>query len=372
MKFYRRGRMYWVTLQFRGKQIRRSLQVTNKKLAEKIAGKIQTEVAEGKWLDRRPDQNTTLKQLIERYLAEHSKRNKTHTSYVRDQSLSDHLLKFFGDERLLRDITPKLIAEYKSKRREEQAAAKTVNSELALLSHAFKRAVAEWEWTDKNPVIGVSRERVDNHIERWLTLQEEKALLDASPDWLQEIILFAINTGLRQSEILDLEWPRVDLFRRTITLLKQKNKSVDTLPVNARALEVLTARAKVRSLVSDFVFANNEGKRRDARNLLRAFYIARDEAGITNFRFHDLRHTFATRLVQAGVDVYTVQKLGRWKTIQMVMRYAHHYPESLRPGIEALDRVGTLSVSTLSAQRNKKGLTPKSQPVDFQSCGGRI
>ena len=72
---------------------------------------------------------------------------------------------------------------------------------------------------------------------------------------------------------------------------------------------------------------------------MRAFYLARKRAGILPLRFHDLRHTFATRLVQAGVDIYTVQKLGRWKNISMVMRYAHHYPESLRAGIEVLDGV---------------------------------
>ena len=68
----------------------------------------------------------------------------------------------------------------------------------------------------------------------------------------------------------------------------------------------------------------------DAHNLLRTFYLAMRKADITRFRFHDLRHTVATRFIQAGVDVYSVQKLGRWKTISMVLRYAHHQPESLR------------------------------------------
>ncbi|MFH1758104.1 MAG: tyrosine-type recombinase/integrase [Pseudomonadota bacterium] len=70
------------------------------------------------------------------------------------------------------------------------------------------------------------------------------------------------------------------------------------------------------------------------------FYSAAKKAGLKHLRFHDLRHTFATRLVQAGVDIYTVQKLGRWKNISMVMRYAHHHPESLRSGVEVLDRIG--------------------------------
>ncbi|MEW6544534.1 MAG: site-specific integrase [Nitrospirota bacterium] len=124
---------------------------------------------------------------------------------------------------------------------------------------------------------------------------------------------------MRQGEILDLQWPQVDLFRRTITLLEQKNRCKDTLPVNATALEVLKERAKVRSEKTDYVFFNGAENRMDARDLLRAFYAARKNAKIGKFRFHDLRHTFATRFVQAGVDLYAVQKLGRWKTISMVI-----------------------------------------------------
>ena len=97
-------------------------------------------------------------------------------------------------------------------------------------------------------MIRVSREKVRNVIERWLTAEEEQRLLAASPQWLEKIIVFAANTGLRQGEILNLQWSKVDLFRRTITLLEQKNGAKDTLPVNAKTLEVLKARAKVRSL----------------------------------------------------------------------------------------------------------------------------
>src|SRR5678809_1629245 len=103
--------------------------------------------------------------------------------------------------------------------------------------------------------------KVRNLIERWLTAEEERRLLSASPEWLQEIIVFAANTGLRQSEILNLQWCNVDLFRRTITLLEQKNGGRDTLPVNAKTLDVLKARAKVRSLKTDYVFYNGAGNR---------------------------------------------------------------------------------------------------------------
>lgn len=108
----------------------------------------------------------------------------------------------------------------------------------------------------------------------------------------------------------------------------------------------------------------------DSRNLLRAFYSAMKKARIEKFRFHDLRHTFATRLVQAGVDLYAVQKLGRWKTVSMVMRYAHHYPESLRPGIEVLDRVRQAR-STILAQSAGCGTPHVLQPVENVGAPGR-
>jgi integrase len=136
--------------------------------------------------------------------------------------------------------------------------------------------------------------------------------------------------GLRRGGILTLRWSQVDLTGRTLTILEQKNGSRDTLPANDTAMAVLQAHAAVRTSSTEAVFLNGADHPRNAHNLLWTFYPAMRKAGITRFRFHDLRHTFATRFIQAGVDVYSVQKLGRWKTISMVLRYAHHQPESLR------------------------------------------
>ena len=128
-------------------------------------------------------------------------------------------------------------------------------------------------------------------------------------------------------------------------------------------MEVLQARAAVRTSSAEAVFLNGAGHPRNARNLLRVFYPAMRKAGITRFRFHDLRHTFATRLIQAGVDVYTVQKLGRWKTISMVLRYVHHQPESLRGGAEVLDRLRRENSTTLAQSLgvSSEGMT---YPID--------
>lgn len=271
--------------------------------------------------------------------------------YLRDQSLAKHLNGAFGDSSLT-ELSARAISEYKIRRRNEGLAANTVNNELRLLSHAFNLAIREWEWAESNPVSRVSKEKVNNQVERWLTHEEEHRILALSPVWLREIVIFAINTGLRQDELIRLSWDRVDLFRKTLTILEQKNKGKDTLPVNGLALEVLKARYKLRSIKSNLVFFNRESEPHDASNLRRSFYLYVEKAGVSKCRFHDLRHTFATRLIQAGVDLYKVQKLMRHKSPIMTQRYAHHYPESLRDGVETLDRI-----STFLAQSKERGAT---------------
>jgi site-specific recombinase XerD len=120
-------------------------------------------------------------------------------------------------------------------------------------------------------------------------------------------------------------------------------------------MEVLKTRAKVRHIKNNLVFFTMMGSRIRVSNLHRAFYQVLKRAGIQNFRWHDLRHTFATRLAQAGVDLYKIQKLGRWRQTSMLSRYAHHCPESLRDGVEILDEIRK-KISTNLAQLSDDGI----------------
>jgi len=122
-------------------------------------------------------------------------------------------------------------------------------------------------------------------------------------------------------------------------VFKSKNNERTTIPLNETALELLKAKGKVRSIKTDLVFHTKTHNSIDGCNVGRAFRIALRRAGIQDFRFHDLRHTFAKRMVQAGKDLYKVQMLLGHKTPIMTQRYAHHYPESLRDGVEVLDRI---------------------------------
>ncbi|MCP4368634.1 MAG: site-specific integrase, partial [Deltaproteobacteria bacterium] len=173
-----------------------------------------------------------------------------------------------------------------------------------MLSKAFNLGINEWEWVQNNPVSKVQKEKESNEVDRWLTDDEETRLLDASPLWLRDIIIFGLNTGLRQNELLSLEWSRVDLFRKTILIKETKNGKPKTLPLNSVALGVLQRKfgEKVRSIKNDLVFPSNAGTKILKRNLIRAFAYALERAGIRDFTFHCLRHTFATRLAQNSVD----------------------------------------------------------------------
>ena len=153
---------------------------------------------------------------------------------------------------------------------------------------------------------------------------------------------------MRLGEILSLTWKAVDLDRRTAIIFKSKNGERRTIPLNKRAWEVLKGRAKVKSRKTDIVFYNENHAEYDYSNLEKAFRSALAKAKIQDFRFHDLRHCFATKLVQRGVDLYKVQLLLGHKTPLMTQRYAHHYPESLREGVEALGRVDEKSITNLA------------------------
>ena len=352
MGLFKRGPVWWMSFSHNGQRYRRSTETEDRKLAQRIFDKLRGEIAEGNWFEKLPGEGYRFNELMEKYMREHSAVRKAASSHLRDKSLIAHLNPKFS-EMYLTDITTAMISEYKAQRRAEGASPRTVNYELTLMSHAFNMAIKEWEWVKDNPVSRVKKERLHNTIERWLTSEEEEKLMKASAAWLQEIIVFAIHTGLRLSELLNLKWHQIDLDRGTLTIYEQKNRGVDTLPLSITARTLLERKSGLHMEHDCHVFQDKDGGRRNTRSLQIAFSRALKRAGIEKFRFHDLRHTFATRLVQQGVGIYEVQKLGRWKNTCMVMRYAHHNPETLRSSIEVMDTFKKHFVTNLSQSQKK-------------------
>lgn len=154
-----------------------------------------------------------------------------------------------------------------------------------------------------------------------------------------------------------MKWSQIDFTSKTLRTIRKKTKKKDRpariIPLNAAAVEILTRRAKVQSL-SGYVFFNTAGNKIDAGKLKKTFKKACEDSGIASFRFHDLRHTFATRLDQRGVDLYKIAKLLGHEDISTTQRYAHHCSESLRYGVEILDNKATSVLEEKSATLREK------------------
>jgi len=353
MGLFKRGSVWWMDFVYKGTRIRRSVETKNRKLAQRIYDKVKGEIAEGKWFERLPGQDKTFKELMEKYMVEHSKPKKK--TWVRDGVSLSHISPFFGEYNLM-EITPSMISDYKNRRLKEGAAPATLNRELSLCKHAFNLAYKEWDWVRENPFCKVKMERENNERDRILGHEEEKRLLEVSPPWLREIITFALNTGCREGEILGLTWQDVDLFKRIVVIHQSKTGHTKTIPVIPTLFELLKIKNKVRHLHHNLVFPSANGTRFTPSNLGRSFRSALKKAKIYNFRFHDLRHSFASRLAQSGVDLYLIQKLLGHRDPRMVQRYSHHSVESLRNGIEALERVKLESGKIQSQISHNEGI----------------
>lgn len=155
-----------------------------------------------------------------------------------------------------------------------------------------------------------------------------------------DITQLALHTGMRQGEILDLGRKDIDMARKVIVIMKTKNDKPRTIPMTDTLYSIFLTKSKIIPL-SGYVFATANGTRISARNLIRAFHCVIKKAGIENFTFHCLRHTAATCMVQSGVDLYTVSKILGHKNIASTQRYAHHCPESLRNGVNVLNKIST-------------------------------
>lgn len=334
MGLYRRGNIFWFTISQEGKRIQISTRTNNRKLAQRICAKAITEVQEGRWFEGVKGKSITVPELLDRYCKEREK-TRARNTILRDKTLKKHIAGYFGQYSLA-NVTPDICNEYRQHRYEQGKAPATVNRELTLLRNAYNVAIRTYKWCAKNPVSETKFDRENNSRDRWLTVDEESRLLNSLEGRYREIVIIALYTGMRQDEVLSLKWHQIDLSRRTIVILESKNKEKRTIPVNQTVCDLLMEKRKVRH-ISNYFFPSQAGTKIHASKITRAFVKARKKAGIENFRFHDLRHTFATRLAQAGVDLYKISKLLGHRDITTTQRYAHHYPESLRSSVEVLD-----------------------------------
>ena len=309
----------------KGRRHRKSTRTVDKKLAEAMAAKWKQESFMEEHFGTIPD--TPFHDALVRYAEEKQRQNPDGYEVSLKYQLQK-LLDYF-DKLKLKDIDSRVLHDYAALRRRTIKEA-TLHRELAVIQAIMNKSKREGLLANAPsfPKVKLPKGRT-----RWLTMDEEKRLLNASPDHLKLVIMFALDTGGRRSELFKLDWRNVDLDHNRIVFVETKNGEDRAVRLTDRARAIL-----------EHLGPNDCGpvftyKGKVLASVTSSFERARRIAGMEDVRFHDLRHTFASRLVQRGVPLYEVMQLTGHKSLVMVQRYAHLAPEFQERAIGALNDV---------------------------------
>lgn len=300
-----------------GKRVQESTGTRNKREAEKFLALRISEIQRGVYIK---PMHVPLAELWERYLT-YAKVHKR--SWRRDEQMYGNLLRLIGN-RTLDSITPLDVEEFQQARSQEVSPA-TVNRETALLKHMFNMAERWRLYQGNNPVRLVEFLPENNLQFRTLDRDEELRFLQSAPPYLRELIIFAINTGLRCGDLLNLKWEGVDIEQRRLSIIMGKTRRRLDVPLNETAMEIMAVRAAIKH--GPFVFYN-PGTGDRFHDLKLSFKATVRRAGLSGITWHTLRHTFASRLTRASVDLVTVKELLGHASINTTMRYAHSNHEA--------------------------------------------
>lgn len=297
---------------------------------------------------------------------EYAKKDKANPAD--DEQKIGVLVSEFGD-RPAASLTQQELAAFLESRQTSPA---TFNRYRATLSMIYREAIRNG-WAEKNPARLIRAKKEGSGRIRFLSDEEEKELRKViAAEYLERNLNefeVALHTGMRRSEQFTLDWLQTDLRAQRIHLLRTKNGSDRTIPLNSVALQALQRQHAI-SGESDRVFVTEGGKPFIRKAIRRWFDEALVKAKIRDFTWHCLRHTFCSRLVMAGVPLKTVQELMGHKTIQMTARYAHLAPEYLRNAVEMIVAVKPAAVtdraSKSPAQSSKRLPQVAAQASRFQ------
>lgn len=317
MALYKRKNTWWIDFTTpRGERVRVSSGTEKREQAQELHDRLKADAWRVQKLGERPVR--TWDEAAIKWLEETAHK----TTHAEDKAKLRWLFPHLTTRRL-DAISRELVANLGRLKAEESSKA-TANRYLALIRAILRRAWQEWEWLDRIPKVQLYQE--PKRRVRWITPEQARALLDALPPHQRDLVWFALATGLRQSNVLRLQWRQIDLGRKTawIHADEAKGRRPIAVPLNADAVAVLERR---QGMHADHVFTFDGNPIKQANT--KAWRKALERAGIEDFRWHDLRHTWASWHVQNGTPLYTLQELGAWQSQAMVHRYAHLSSEHL-------------------------------------------
>ena len=332
-----------VSLNLDGKRIRRTSPIQTKKGAKEYETELIQQHVASLTSKSYCKKETQLKEFAIEWLKTYvAVNNKPSSIYGKESILRLHLLPYFGDFNL-DGITAHMIEQYKALKL-KTLSPKTINNHLTVLRKLMTTA-EDWDYEVKVPVIKWFSAKANR---TGFLKEEKKALFLASVDkeWLP-MVLTALNTGMRQGELIALEWSDIDFARNTISVARSdwkgivgvpKNGCIRDIPMNRALSEVLRKHRQSRSS-RKYVFCKKDGSKLTYTGVRWGIWRACDKAGLDRFQWHHLRHSFASHLVMAGVGLRQVQELMGHKTLEMTMRYAHLDRSSLANAVEKLTDV---------------------------------
>ena len=342
MALYKRGPVYWASFTAPdGKRIRCTTGTGDRQKAQEFFDKLKHESWRVSRMGEKPRRTWDEAALL--WLTEKADKKSIESDKVILRFLTPILRGKYLDEITRADIVQ--IGE----ERKRATSPSRANRYLALLRAILNRAVKIWEWIDKAPAVTLYKE--PKRRIRYLTPDKIQRLMQELPVHQKPVVAFALLTGLRKGNILNLRWSQIDLANRMIHIAgkEMKNGNDHTVPLSDAALQIVIAQIGKNP---DYVFTLNGQKLKEVNT--QAFRNALKRAGITDYRFHDNRHTWASTLVQNGVSLYELQEMGAWQSAEMVKRYAHLAPRKLQENAEIVADVLEPYVTILS-QCKKRG-----------------
>ena len=327
--FKRKGSPYWwARFTHRGRRLQQSTGTADRVKAEQFHDRLKASLWEQQRLGTKP--RRVWNDAVVRWVQE-TEHKATHQNDVAMLRWLDTYLRGVPLDEVTRDLLAG-IADTKAR----QASGATANRNMALVRSILRKAASEWEWLDRVPKVRMFKEQPRRV--RWLTRAEAERLLGFLPQHQADMARFALSTGLRQANVTGLEWSQLDMSRRVAWVHPDQAKARKAIPVplNDDAVDVIR-RQIGRHQVRVFTYQGEPVRSVNTRAWTRALRLA----GIEDFRWHDLRHTWASWHVQAGTPIYELQQLGGWESAEMVRRYAHLAPEHLATAAARIIPFGT-------------------------------
>lgn len=340
---YKRGAVWWGRIQRNGREYRESLKTPSRAVAQK---RLQ------EWIERLDAANwgdtpaRTYDEAMLHFLTGHVPTLRTGSQ--RRYHTSARMLTPHFEGLLLHQIGHGKLSEFEAYRRREGASGPTIRRDLACLSSMFEIVLADWEIDMPNPVTGYLKKRAKRGLReapprtRYLSHEEEEALLAAAGEYLRPMIAFAIDSGLRLEEQLSLTREQINLTRGEVTVLAEKSKTgrARTVPLLPRAAQI-SAQLPISIRVPHYVFHKADGSRYG--KLTRGLAGAAKRAGLKDIRWHDLRRTCGCRLLQDhGLSIERVSKwLGHQSIAQTQRAYAFLEVDDLHRAVRAGTKAGT-------------------------------